>query len=288
MIFCARLVVILFLFSVPLVSFEIPPFPPAAAQAAPQAGSAAVPTGEWVARQIEDRDTGRDTRTAMTMKLFDRQERVRERSLMLLALNATAPGQDGIADRVLIRFTYPNDINGTSFLVWERPDGDDERFLFLPALGRVRRIAGSERQESFVGTDFTYEDMGGRAIEDYTYALPDANATWTAPDKSTHAVYILESRTKDAHAKYPRIVSYVRKDALVVVYAEMFNRRNEREKTYRVNRLDRVQGFWTALDAVMTNELARTRTELTVTKAEYNVGLKDADVSRRELERGAR
>ena len=73
------------------------------------------------------------------------------------------------ADRrpVLVRFTYPNDIAGTGFLVWERPGGDDDRFLYLPALGRVRRITGAERQESFVGSDFTYEDIGGRALEDY-------------------------------------------------------------------------------------------------------------------------
>ena len=76
----------------------------------------------------------------------------------------TAP--DG--DRLLIRFTYPNDIRGTGFLVWEHPNSDDERFLYLPSLGRVRRIAGTEAQESFVGSDFTYEDIGGREFDDYT------------------------------------------------------------------------------------------------------------------------
>ncbi len=68
----------------------------------------------------------------------------------------------------LVRFSYPNDIKNTAFLVWEHPDADDERFLYLPALGRVRRIAGEEKQESFVGSDLSYEDIGGRDIADYT------------------------------------------------------------------------------------------------------------------------
>ena len=82
------------------------------------------------------------------MRLFDRQGRMRERTMTLVTLRGT--GARG--DRVLTRFTYPNDIRGTSFLVWEHPAADDERFLYLPALGRVRRIAGAEKQESFVGS----------------------------------------------------------------------------------------------------------------------------------------
>ena len=61
-----------------------------------------------------------------------------------------------------------------SFLVWEHPDADDERFLYLPALGRVRRIAGQEKDQSVVGSALSYEDIGGRDIADYTYALPPA------------------------------------------------------------------------------------------------------------------
>jgi hypothetical protein len=83
-------------------------------------------------------------------------------------------------------------------------------------------------------------------------------------------------------------VSLVRKDNFVIVHAEIFNRRSEREKTYDVRRLERVEGIWTAMDVAMVNELEKTRTELAVAKAGYNVGLKEADFSRRELEQGVR
>lgn len=263
-----------------------------------RAGPSTSPRADWVARQIDARDKGRDGRLEMRMRLVDRHGRARERVLTVSYLDAgragkPARGLDG--DRLLVRFTYPNDIKGTAFLFWEHPRAEDERFLYLPALGRVRRIAGSERQESFVGSDFTYEDIGGRKLDDYTYQLPGENvenaetaenATWKAPDGRAHPVYRLESRARDKNAPYPRSISLVRKDSFVVVQAEIYNRRNQREKLFDVRRLEQVQGIWTALEIVMVNDLEHTRTELQVTKADYNIGLSPSAFSRLELERG--
>jgi hypothetical protein len=241
-------------------------------------------TPDWVARQVRDRDAGRDSRADMRMRLFDRQGRVRERSMTLLTLRGT--GEAG--DRLLVRFTYPNDIKGTGFLVWEHPDADDERFLYLPALGRVRRIAGGEKQESFVGSDLSYEDIGGRDLADYTYAFTDPNATWTAPDGSTHPAWALESRARDRNADYPRTVSLVRKDNLVVVHGDVYNPRNERVKVFDVTRLERIDGIWTVMSMVVVNERDRTRTELDTTSIRYNTGLTGQDFTRRQLEQDAR
>ncbi len=242
----------------------------------------AAPTADQIARSVQDRDTGRDSRADLRMKLFDRRGRPRDRALTLLTLRRPE------GDRSLIRFTYPNDIRGTGFLVWEHPTGDDERFLYLPSLGRVRRIAGSEAQESFVGSDFSYEDIGGREFDDYTYALVDENASWTPPGGQPRPAYRLESRRKDASAAFPRVVSLILKDSYVVVRAEIYNRRNEQQKVYAVGRLEQVQGIWTVFTSVMTNDLDRTRTELSVEKVAYNTGLTEAAFSRRELEGAAR
>jgi hypothetical protein len=214
------------------------------------------------------------------MRLFDRQGRVRERVLTMLTLQ----GEKDRGDRALIRFTYPNDIRNTAFLVWEHPDADDERFLYLPALGRVRRIAGQEKDQSFVGSDLSYEDIGGRDIADYTYAFAGDNASWTAPDGTRHPAWLLESKAKDPNADTPRSVSHVLKDRFIIASSEIFNRRNERVKRFEVRKLDRVEGIWTVLDLVMSNERDNTRTELTTTSIDYNVGLKEEDFSRRQLE----
>ena len=261
--------------------------------AAPAARQAPAVTAESVARQIQDRNTGRDSRSAMRMKLVDRHNRVRERALALIALRGRdAPGAlpsapDG--DRLLIRFNYPNDIRGTAFLVWEHPDSDDERFLYLPSLGRVRRIAGTEAQESFVGSDFTYEDIGGREFDDYSYSFagPDGeNSSWSpVGDGAARPAWRLESRRKNASAEFPRVVSMVLKDSLVVVGADVYNRRNEKQKVYTVRRLEPIENIWTVMESEMTNALEKTRTELVVETMDYNVGLKEADFNRRELER---
>jgi hypothetical protein len=252
-------------------------------------------TADAVARRVQDRDTGRDGRQALRMKLVDRRGRVRERALEVTSLRGRgAPGAAPNApagDRLLIRFTYPNDIRGTGFLVWEHPAADDERFLYLPSLGRVRRIAGSETQDSFVGSDFTYEDIGGREFDEYTYAFagPDGeNASCTPPaGGAARPAWRLESKRRDPAAKFPRVVSLVTRDSFVVVHAEIFNRRNERQKEYTVRRLEQIEGIWTVMDSAMSDALERTRTELVVEGADYNVGLAEADFSRRELERGA-
>ena len=247
-------------------------------------------TADEIARRVQDRDTGRDSRATMRMRLYDRHGRVRERVLSVVSLRGrSAPGSapgapDG--DRLLIRFNYPADIRGTGFLVWEHPQSDDERFLYLPSLGRVRRIAGSETQESFVGSDFTYEDIGGRELDEYTYRILDDNASWTRPGASPKPAWRLESRRKDS-AQFPRVVSLILKENFVVVEADIYNRRDEKQKVYTVASLEQIERVWTVMDARITNSLEKTRTDLLIEKIDYNVGLKEADFARRELERGS-
>lgn len=237
-------------------------------------------TAEGVVRQAQDRDTGRDSRAEMRMRLVDRQGRARERVMTLLTRRGI--GQAG--DRTLLRFSAPSDIRNTGLLVWEHPQNEDERFLFLPALGRVRRIAGAEKQESFVGSDLSYEDIGGRQLGDYTYAFADERGSWTAPDGSKRDAWIVESRAKDGGVPYPRSVSTILKDSLVLVHADEFDRHNERAKVFDVRRLEKVDGIWTVLALTVANEKAHTRTDLETTGIRYNVGLTEDDFSRRRLE----
>ena len=82
-------------------------------------------------------------------------------------------------------------------------------------------------------------------------------------------------------------MSTIRKDNLVVVAADIYNRRNEPEKRYEVQRLQVIDGIWTAMEMTMANAAQRTRTELLVTQARYNIGLSEKDFTRRVLEEGA-
>ena len=181
----------------------MPPYPPCARAGArwlPSRSRAAQPAAprlgpDAVARRVQDRDLGRDSRVTMRMKLADRHGRVRERVLEVVTLRgrdapgAAAGAPDG--DR-LPRFAsaIPTTSAAPASSSGSIPTAEDERFLFLPSLGRVRRIAGSETQESFVGSDFTYEDIGGRELDEYTYSFAGADgesASWTAAGRPAAA-----------------------------------------------------------------------------------------------------
>ena len=181
-------------------------------------------------------------------------------------------------------WTYPNDIKGTALLVWEHPQTDDERFLFLPALGRVRRIASEEQQDSFAGSDLSYEDIGNRKVSDYTWSFVDQNASWVAPDGPSAPAWVVQSVARSKTAKYPRVVSVILKDRLIVVHSDIFNQRDEREKAFDAKRLEKVDGIWTVTALTMTNDRERTRTELGTVSIKYNVGLSNDDFTRRRLE----
>ncbi len=149
-------------------------------------------------------------------------------------------------------------------------------------------MPAAETQESFVGSDFTYEDIGGREFDDYTYAFagPDGeNASWTPPaGGAPRPAWRLESRRKDSHRRVSARRLARAQGFLVVVAADVYNRRNEKQKVYTVRRLEQIEAIWTVMESEMTNALEKTRTELVVESTDYNVGLKEADFSRRELE----
>jgi hypothetical protein len=104
----------------------------------------------------------------------------------------------------------------------------------------------------------------------------------------SHPAYRLESKHRDADARFPRVVSLIRIDNLVVVRAEIFNRRSEIQKLFEARRLEFDGRYWTVMDMVMTDAGQRTRTELVVERADYDLGVSVDDVSRRALERGTR
>jgi Outer membrane lipoprotein-sorting protein len=282
MLFCARLVVLALLTFFPQYTSEIPlslswGIPLSAQQPGPV-------NGDWVARQVDGRDTGRDARSSMQMRLFDRQGRKRERTLTLLALEGAPAGAkaaakgDAIGDRLLMRFTYPNDIAGTSFLVWERDGAEDERFLFLPALGRVRRIAGSERQESFVGSDFTYEDISGRDLS------ADSRALLRRETHEGVECFVIESTPK-VDAGYARRLSWIDTGMFLPRKEEFYDRRNRLIKVFHSEVVQVVKGHPTILRRTMKDASANHATVVEMTGVDYDLGIEEDVFTERYLRR---
>jgi hypothetical protein len=232
------------------------------------------PSGLWVAQRIDQRERGDDVSVHMGMTLIDKQGRERHRKLFIIRKDF-----DG-KDKLLLKFSYPHDIKGTSFLVWEHKGRDNERFLYLPALGRIRRIATREKNENFAGTDFSYEDISGQKLEDYTYKLLKENIL-----HREKTCYLLESYPKEKDSKYPKIRSWVRKDNFVTIKGVYYNKKGEVEKTYMVAKLEKIDGIWTVLEHSMENHKTEHKTLIKVKDVLYDKGILDRRFGRRALKR---
>ncbi|MCK4532226.1 outer membrane lipoprotein-sorting protein [bacterium] len=232
------------------------------------------PTGLWVAGKIDKRETGKDSDLKMKMILTDKKGRERKRTLFVIRKDFNGE------DKLLLKFAYPNDISGTAFLVWEHKGEDNERFLYLPALGRIRRIATNQKDENFAGTDFSYEDISGRKLEDYTYHLEKELAVY-----EDNECYLLISYPKDSDSKYPKILSWVRKDNFITLKADYYNNTGEIEKTYKCLELKQIDKIWTVLELLMENHKIRHKTLIRVEKIKYNQGLSSKRFERKELKR---
>ena len=115
---------------------------------------------------------GNDGRASVSMTITDNQGREREREFTILRWDQ--PGDKG-DQKFYIYFQRPADVNKMVFMVWKHVDKDDDRWLYLPALDLVKRISATEKRTSFVGSDFFYEDVSGRNLDEDTHELVETS-----------------------------------------------------------------------------------------------------------------
>ena len=116
---------------------------------------------------------GDDGRAQARLTIVDAQGRERVRQFTILRRDRA----DGGDQDYVVLFSRPADVRGTVFLVKKQVGRDDDRWLYLPSLDLVKRIAAGDKRTSFVGSDFLYEDISGRAIEDDRHELIEATDT---------------------------------------------------------------------------------------------------------------
>jgi hypothetical protein len=155
------------------------------------AASADAPSADEIMRRahLAMYYAGADMRTRVTMRLVSTggAERVRELTMARRTL------KEGGEQRYFLFFHRPPDVRDMAFLVWKYPGRDDDRWLYVPALKLVRRIAASDKHTSFVGSDFSYEDVSGREPEDDTHRLLREGRRRTE-------AYVVESTPKEPGA----------------------------------------------------------------------------------------
>jgi len=217
---------------------------------------------------------GKDFKARVMMKLISKggQERVRE--MTMLRKNF---GETGGDQKYFIYFFQPADVKDMTFMVYKYPSKDDDRWLFVPAISMVRRIAAQDTRSSFVGSDFTYEDVSGRDIEDDTHAI-------TKEEKlGTKDCFVVKSTPKTADVDYSYKLSWIDKTNSLPMKEEYYDRRGNLYKTFSADEIKYVKGLSTITKRTMKNLQSGHSTEVVYTKVDYNINIEDSLFTERFL-----
>lgn len=209
---------------------------------------------------------GKDFKARILMKLISKggQERIRE--LTMLRKNYGGYGGD---QKYFMYFYQPADVKDMTFMIYKYPAKDDDRWLFVPAINMVRRIAAQDKRSSFVGSDFTYEDVSGRDIE-------DDNHTITKEDKlDAKDCYVIKSVPKAQDVDYAYKLSWIDKGSSLPLKEEYYDKKGALYKVFSADEIKDVKGFPTITKRTMKNLSSGHRTEVAYVKADYNIGIED-------------
>jgi len=229
------------------------------------------------ARQIVDeaqkRTDAKSQRYEGLLQVFDSKGKISDKRWSMERLGAHGHS------KAVLRFTAPAEVKGVALLVVNHPDRASDQWMWTPAIERDRRIALQDRSTRFFGTDFSFEDLEERDVDQYDYALDGDDVVDGA------ACWKIESRPRESKSsQYTRSIVWVRKDNYAFARIENY------VKVQPVRRLNysdirNVQGIWTARQLEMTDLRRGSRTVLTLDKLEYDVPLKDEDFTLQSIRR---
>ena len=226
-----------------------------------------------IVEEAQKRTDAKSQRYEGLLQVFDAKGKVSDKRWSFERL-----GSHGNSKAVL-RFTAPAEVKGVALLVVNHPDRASDQWMWTPAIERDRRIALQDRSTRFFGTDFSFEDLEERDVDQFDYTLAGDDAV----DGSV--CWKIESRPKESKSsQYTKSVVWIRKDDYA--FARFENYVND-QVVRRLNYSDiqNVQGIWTARQMEMADLRRGSRTRLTLDKLAYNVPLKDEDFTLQAIRR---
>ncbi len=204
-----------------------------------------------------------DMNAHVSMRLINKEGKERHRKLIMLRKNFENNQQ-----KYFIYFKEPQDVRSMTFMVHKLPDQDDLRWLFIPAIKMVKRIAASDANSSFVGSDFSYEDVSGRDISLDTHKLIKKE---TLDGLECH---VIESIPKKED-KFSRRISWVDVNNFLPRKEEYYNSSRELEKVFTASLIQDVDGFPTVMKRIKKNVKTEHRTEVIFENVKYNAGIEN-------------
>jgi hypothetical protein len=180
-----------------------------------------------------------------------------------------------------MRFQAPADVAGTGFLVIENEERADDQYLYMPALGKVKRISGNQRNQRFMGTDLTYGDLESSNLRKaHSTRLADATVG------GQEAYVVKSTATAENTSQYSKTITWIHKTSFVPLKVEFYGRNDRLTKTLKVRRLERQKNIWVVLDCLVENVLEKSSTQIRVDELKLDVRLDDSEFTQQSLSRG--
>jgi len=233
--------------------------------------------GLEISRESSNRSKGFGDFTAeMEMVLRNLQGEESRRRIRIRTLEVPGDG-----DKILMIFDTPKDVKGTAFLSFSHKVGDDDQWLYLPALKRVKRITSRNKSGSFMGSEFSYEDIASQELEKYTYR-------WIRDEVlDGEDCFVIERYPVDKeNSGYIRQVVWLDKAEYRVRKVDFYDRKDSLLKTLVSSGYHPYKDrFWRPDRMVVTNHQNGKSTELNWTDYKFGTGLSDRDFDENALKR---
>lgn len=227
-----------------------------------------------IMKKVDERDEGKTRSSEASLILLDKQDRQRVREITLFAF------EEADVEKSLIVFRSPSDVAGTSYMAWDWTDEarEDDTWLYLPALKKIRRVAASDESGSFMGSDFSYADINGLEFNDFNYELLKESE-----EVDGHDCWVVRSTPKNEQTVdetgYTGATSWVRKDAFMVIKGIIDVKKGKRVKYFSVKDIEKIDGIWTAHTLQMVTTRKEEKEHASVLKIRNVVYNKDVDES---------
>ena len=249
---------------------------PMLVQAAPPPGATTEEQGQHIFHTQDDMDIGfADAKADMYMTLRNAAGQESRREMVMRFLEVEDDG-----DKTLITFHFPRDIKGTGLLTFEHTERGDDQWLYLPAIKRVKRIASKNKSGSFVGSEFSYEDISSNKPEKYTYKYLREDSHDGVP------VWVTERYPKYESSGYTKIITWVNQSNYQTVKQEFFDRKGAVLKIQNVKGLTLyLEKYWRPTEVTIENLQTKKETTLDFLEWKFQQGLKESMFNKRSLER---
>jgi outer membrane lipoprotein-sorting protein len=233
--------------------------------------------GLAIALEADRRNDGfQDSTSNMLMTLKNRHGKESIRRIRVKTLEVRGDG-----DKSLTIFDNPRDVKGTAFLNFTHKVGDDDQWLYLPALKRVKRISSRNKSGSFMGSEFAYEDIASQEVEKYTHK-------WIRDETyEEKECFVIERYPVDKkNSGYTSQVSWIDIEEYRVFKVEYFDRKNSHLKTLTFKGYKKyIDKYWRADEMNMVNHQNGKTTRLEFSDYKFKTGLKDKDFTKNSLKR---